>query len=140
LPLAAPAADQPPGIVIVARRAPTALLIWDASTAVGNLVIARRSGDDGMRALEADAVAIMAAHVPALRAQRIEVRVQYAATGVVGAAYQASTFANATQLATVAAERSLVSSRAVAWQRDLASGRTPHDLSVHVIGAFPQAQ
>jgi len=51
----------PKGTVVVVRSAPNALLIWDASAAVGDLMIARRTGDDGMRELERDGIAIMAA-------------------------------------------------------------------------------
>jgi hypothetical protein len=64
------AADLPGGTVVVARSAPTAVFIWDASPAVGDLVVAQQTGDAGMRALEADALAIMAARAPASRARR----------------------------------------------------------------------
>jgi hypothetical protein len=68
----------------------------------------------------------------------MEVHVQYVATGVVGAAYNAATFANATPLMIVAADRSAIVAHAGAWERDVASGRTPGELSVRVTGAFPQ--
>ncbi len=119
---------------------PNALLIWDASPAVGDLVIARQTGDAGMRALEADAVAILAAHAAASRAKHLDVRVQYAATGIVGAAYNATTFANATPLVIVGADRSLLLAHAEAWQRSLADGNVPAGLSVHVTGTFPAPQ
>jgi hypothetical protein len=130
----------PPGTIVVARSAPAALLVWDASAAVGDLVVARRSGDDGMRALESDGVTIMAARAPRLRAKSVELRIQYSATGVAGAAYQASTFANATQLLVLTAPRALIAARAHAWQAAIASHRAPDGLGVRVVGAFPQPQ
>jgi hypothetical protein len=133
-------AEQPRGTVVVARSAPTALFIWDATPAVGDLVVAQQTGDAGMRALEADAVAILAARAPASHARRLEVRVQYDATGIVGAAYNAATFADATPLVVVASDRSAIIAHADAWQRDLASGRMPRALSLRVLSAFPQAR
>jgi hypothetical protein len=38
----------------------------------------------------------------------------------------------------VAADRSAIVAHAGAWERDVASGRTPGELSVRVTGAFPQ--
>jgi hypothetical protein len=133
-------ADAPPGTVVVARSAPDALLIWDASLAVGDLIVARRTGDDGLRALESDGVSILAARAQRLHAKSIELRIQYAATGVVGAAYQASTFANATQLLVRTAPRALIGTRAREWQAAIAAHHAPQGLGVRVVGAFPQAQ
>jgi hypothetical protein len=82
----------------------------------------------------------MLAHAAALPAKRITLRAQYAPTGVVGAAYNASTFANATPLFTIAADRALISSHAARWKDDLAHGRTPHDVTLHPLGTFPQPQ
>jgi len=137
---AASADATPPGTIVVARSAPDALLIWDASTAVGTLVVARRMGDDGMRALEGDGVAILASRAPRLHAQNVELHVQYSATGVTGAPYQASTFANATQLLVLTAPRALIATRARAWQAAIADHRAPVGLNIRIVGAFPQAQ
>jgi hypothetical protein len=139
-PLAAATLEQPKGIVVVARSMPNALLIWDASSAVGDLVVARQTGDAGMHALEADAIAILASHASTSRAKHLEVRVQYAATGIVGAAYNATTFANATPLVIVGADREPLLARAEAWQRMLASGTVPGAVSVRVVGVFPTPQ
>jgi len=122
------------------RTAPVATLVWDASPAVGDLVVARRTSDDGLRALESDGVSILAARAQRLHANRVELRIQYSATGVVGAAYQASTFANATQLLVLTAPRTLIAARARAWQAAIAAHRAPDGLAVRVVGAFPQAQ
>jgi hypothetical protein len=130
----------PPGIVVVARSTPVALLIWDASSAVGDLVVARRTGEEGMRALESDGVSILAARAQQLHAQNVELHIQYAATGVAGAAYQASTFADATQLLVLTAPRALIATRARIWRDAIAAHRTPDGLGVRVVGAFPQAQ
>ncbi len=136
----ATAAGLPKGNVIVARSAPTALLIWDASAAVGDLVIAQQTGDAGMRALESDAVALMAARAPRLRANTIELHVQYAASGIVGAAYQASTFANATPLMILSAPRALVAKKAQGWMADIDAQRKPAGLDVRMTGSFPHAE
>jgi hypothetical protein len=133
-------ADVPKGTVVVVRSAPNALLIWDASAAVGDLMIARRTGDDGMRALESDGVAILAARAARMTAGRFELRIQYAATGIVGAAYQASTFANATQLLVLTAARPAIGARSRAWLADIAAHRAPNGLGVRVVGQFPQSQ
>lgn len=133
-------ADSPPGIVVVARSAPAALLIWDASTAVGDLVVARRSGDDGMRALESEGVSILAARAQRMHAKSIELRIQYSATGVAGAAYQASTFADATQLLVLSAPSAAILARARVWQAAIAAHQAPAGLDVRVVGVFPQAQ
>jgi hypothetical protein len=134
------AAGLPKGNVIVARSMPSALLIWDASAAVADLVIAQNSGDDGMRALESDAIAIMAARAPRLHAERIELRVQYAAGGIVGAAYQAGTFANQTPLLILKTKRLLALSRATQWLGDVAAQRRPAGLEVRTTGQFPHQQ
>jgi hypothetical protein len=134
------AAENPKGIVVLAHSAPTALLIWDASPVVGDLVIARRLGDAGIQALEIDAIHILAARAPGLHAKRVEVRVQYAPTGVVGAAYQASTFANETPILSLAADRALVAAEHQAWIAAVASQRRPQGLTVTMLGAFPSPQ
>jgi hypothetical protein len=133
-------AGLPKGTVVVARSTPTNVLIWDASPAVGDLVVARQSGDVAMRSLTADALAIMIARAPRSRARRLEVRVQFVALGVAGAAYDAATFADATPLLIVAADRSAIIAHARTWQRELASDRTPSGLFVHVTGTFPKSR
>jgi len=133
-------AGLPKGTVIVARSAPTNVLIWDASPAVGDLVVARQTGAIAMHSLTVDALAIMVARAAQTRAQRIEVRVQFVATGVAGAPYDAATFADATPLLIVSAERSAIIAHARAWQRELARDRTPNGLLVHVTGTFPQSR
>jgi hypothetical protein len=90
--------------------------------------------------LERDGIAIMAARAPRMTAGRMELRVQYAATGVVGAPYQASTFANATQLLVLTAPRSTIAARSRAWLADVAAHRMPDGLVVRVVGVFPQSQ
>jgi hypothetical protein len=137
LPLPASALDLPKGTVVVARSQPSALLIWDASPAVGDLVIAQTTGEAGMRALEVDALTILAAHAAGSPARHLDLRAQYAATGIVGAAYQASTFAQATPLVVVGADRTALLANASRWQRMVASGRMPNGLSIHVLGRFP---
>ena len=92
-----------------------------------------------MAALQIDAIDILNARAPALHAKRVELRVQYAATGVVGAAYQASTFANATPLFTLAADRARIGPQHSIWIRDVAAHRRPDGLSVKLLGAFPKA-
>jgi hypothetical protein len=82
----------------------------------------------------------MVARAPRSRARRIEVRVQFVATGVAGAAYDAATFADATPLLIVAADRSAIVAHAQAWQRELANDRTPSALSVRVTGTFPKSR
>jgi len=135
------AAEQPPGtVVVVARSVPTALLIWDASTAVGDLVIARETGENGMRELEADAVGILAVYAPALRARRLEIRVQYLAAGIVSAAYQATTFADATPLVILDADRATLLAHAAAWRREVANGHPPSGLSLRLVNPFPSPQ
>jgi len=134
------ATDLPKGAVVVARSAPTALLIWDASSAVADLVVARNASDASTRSLEVDAIRILVARAPQLRARRVELRVQYAPIGVEGVAYQASTFANATPLLLLAADRAMIAPRHDAWIADIRGGRAPSGLSVQSIGAFPQTQ
>ncbi len=125
---------------MVARTAPTALLIWDASPAVGDLVVAQHLGDDGMRALESDAITILGTRAARSQATRIELRVQYAPGGVVGAAYNAATFANESPLMTLSAPRALAASRYKTWVGDVGAGRKPAGLSVTITGAFPKSE
>jgi len=134
------AADVPKGAVIVARSAPTALLIWDASSAVADLVVARNASDASTRTLEVEAIQILVARAPQLRARRVELRVQYAPIGVEGVAYQASTFANATPLLLLSTDRAMIATRHDAWIADIRDGRSPSGLSVKSLGAFPQTQ
>jgi hypothetical protein len=139
-PVHAAAEGAPKGVVVVARRTPSALLIWDASAAVGDLMVARQSGEDGMRALEADAVDVLAQHASSLAAARIAVRVQYVATGVVGAAYNAETFAQATTLMTVSADRTAVLNHASTWRTAVLAGHPPAGLTIERTGVFPTPQ
>jgi hypothetical protein len=128
------------GAVVVARSAPTMLLIWDASPAVGDLVIAQRTGDQGMRALEGDAIAILGRRAVRSHAARIELHVQYVSGGVVGAAYQASTFANATPLMIISAARPAAATRYREWIGDVVAGRKPPGLDVRITGTFPKSE
>ncbi len=131
------AADAPAGLVVVARRSPTALLIWDASQAVGTLVVARTSPDASRRSLEADGIRILADRAPRFHTRQIDLRVQYAPVGVEGVAYQASTFANATPVLVLHADRSALISHADAWIADVGAGRQPRGLTVDTVGALP---
>lgn len=133
-------ADEPKGIVVVARTAPVALLIWDASPAVADLVIAGHSGDDGLRALEAQAVTLLGARAARARAANIELRVQYAPNGIVGAAYNASTFANESPLFVVKAASKAAAAHASAWATAVAAGQRPAGLGLQITGAFPKSQ
>ncbi len=131
------ATDAPKGLVVVARRAPSALLIWDASLAIGDLVVARSGDDASRRSLEVDGIRILAARAPGLRARTVALRVQYAPVGVEGVAYQASTFANATPVMLLRADRSALVAHAGEWIADLDAGRQPPGLSVDSLGALP---
>jgi hypothetical protein len=130
-------ADLPKGAIVLAHTAPTAVLIWDASARVGDLVIAQTTGPAGLRALELDGIDILVNRAPQLHASRVELRVQYAATGVVGAAYGASTFANATPLLVMSADRAAIPRSASHWKQAIAADRAPRDLTIRVVGAFP---
>jgi hypothetical protein len=133
-------ATAPKGTVVVARVAPTGLLIWDASPAVGDLMIARQTGEPGMRMLAADALDVLVAHAPSMTANSIAVRVQYVPTGVVGAAYNAQTFAAATPLMIVTAGRTALLKHASAWRTAVLAGQTPAGVSIERTGAFPTPQ
>jgi hypothetical protein len=82
----------------------------------------------------------LAARAQRLHAKNVELHVQYSATGVAGAAYQASTFANATQLLVLTAPRASIATHARDWQAAIAAQRAPQGLGIRVVGAFPQAQ
>ena len=133
-------AETSSGTVVVAKTAPDALFMWDASPVVADLVIAQKAPDAGMRDLEIAAIKILAARAPNMRANQLEIRAGYAATGVVGAAYQAATFANASPLFTIRAKRTDVLAHAKQWESDLAAGRAPKAASIVETGKFPHAQ
>ncbi len=90
-----------------------------------------------MSELEIDAIDLSRRARRAAR-KTVELRVQYVATGVVGAAYNASTFANATPLLVLGADRSRFSPRCGMDPR--CRGASPaRGVSVNVLGAFPKA-
>ncbi len=136
--LPAAAADAlPKGTVIVAKTAPEALLVWDASPAVADLVQAKTAEPDGLHALESDALQILAARAASLRAKRVQLRVVYTRSGAVSAVYNAATFAGVERVMVLSAARDDIASHAAAWQAAARTGAATPGLTVTVSGKLP---
>lgn len=134
------AADTPKGSVLVARTEPDAILIWDATPAVVDLVSAKRGQDAALRTLESDAVAILAERAPQLKASKVSIRIVYQKIGAVNPAYGNATLASVERLATVSAKRDDIVKHAKDYETALTAGNVPSDVTVNVTGKLPPMQ
>ena len=135
--LAAAAAELPKGHVMLAKTQPKIVLIWDATPAVADLVDAKKSPDDMLRALEANAIEIMAARPEGRPSQGMSIRVVYQRTAALNPAYASATLQGVEKLFTIDAPRADVVKNAHAWKDQLAGGSTPMGLTVTITGKLP---
>jgi hypothetical protein len=132
------AAADPQGTVVVARAEGDALVLWDASPVVADIVTNKEPRDEAMRKLEAQSIDVLASKAAVLKqTQTIAVRVIYAKTGAVSPVYHAATFASIEKVFTVTAATPKIASESAAWAKQLGAGKIPNDLSVTITGELP---
>jgi hypothetical protein len=134
------AEDGPKGTVIMAKAAPKALLIWNASPAVADLVTGNQLGDDGLRELESDGVGILANRASSLKATRMELRIIYEQSGAVSPVYGTATFAGYEHVLTLVAARADIERNAEEWMKEISGGTAPRGLDIVVTGKLPPPQ
>lgn len=136
-PSAARADTLPKGTVVLAKTSPDALLIWDASPELADMIAAKQPDDQILKTLEADALTILAERAKSLSSGNIALRVVYQRSGAVSPAYGAPTFAGVERLFIMEAKRTDVAPQESAWRSALQSGSTAHGLTVTMTGKLP---
>ena len=136
----APAAadDAVPGHAIVARTAPDALVIWDATADVTSIVKDKVSDTDAASRLERDALRVLASTADRLkRAKTVTVRVIYNKTGDVSPVYGSPTFAGVERFANLTVDAADVSGDKDKW-RDLSDkAPVPAWVAFKIVGSLP---
>lgn len=125
----------PIGTVVVAKVTGSAVIIWDATPFVAQIVSQKKSNDDGLRATELQALKILLDKAAVLeQAQSVTVDVTYTKSGAVSPAYGSATFAGVEHVFSLTAPRSsLVSNR-----KNLeAGGKLPADFKLTISGKLP---
>ena len=132
------AASEPAGTIVVAKPDGDALILWDVTTLVAEIVSEKTPRDEALRDLESQAVGVMSSRVTALKsAQTISVRVIYLRTGDINPAYRAATLAGVEKVVTIKAPVSKVNAQSAVWAKELKDGKVPSDITVSVTGKLP---
>jgi hypothetical protein len=127
------------GPVILAKAAPTATYIWDATAYVAQLSSDHILGDDGLRAAEATATAALAERAKDVDSKDMLITVIYKRTAA-GASYGTATFADQQRLFELRVDREFVGKGGAALARSVADGKVPAQIKISVTGALPAAQ
>jgi len=137
----AEAADVRPiaGPVILAKAAPTATYLWDATAYLAQLANDHVWGDDGLRAAEATATAALAARASDVESKDMSISVIYKRSGL-GPSYGSATFADQQKLFELHVDRAFVEKAGNGLARSVADGKQPAQIKITVIGALPEAQ
>jgi hypothetical protein len=127
---------------VIARLGPDALVLWDATTVVAQIVSDKATDADANVRLEHGALAALAETAPSLAdAKTITVRVIYAKTGAVSPVYGAATFAGVERYATLEISGADARSDAGKWKEAAAAagpaGLFPKSVTFTVTGVLP---
>lgn len=129
--------DLPKGNVVIAKTHPDAVLIWDATPRVLDLVNTKTLGDAGVRALELDALHVLEARAKTLSAPSVQLRIVYTRTGEMNPLYGTPSFAGVERVAVLAAKRNDILRDGTSWESSLKTGSVPKGLDVTVTGKLP---
>jgi hypothetical protein len=136
--LPARALENVPGHVIVARSSDDALLLWDATDDVADVVRLGLSGDDAGRRLRHDALRMLAASLDRVPGARtITLRVLYSKTGDVSPVYGSPTFAGVERYASVTIDSHLASGDRDRWKELAANAALPAWIHYRIEGDLP---
>ncbi len=143
LPVAALRAENGvPGNVVVARASGDALVIWDASPEVGELVSSRTPDDRAAARLQRDALRVAADSLSKIEggASSLTVRIIYSKSGAVSPVYGAATFAGVERYATVQLPFKDAQADRDHWKTLDAKTPLPKWIEVKVTGQLPPHQ
>lgn len=130
------AAAATAGNAVLVKSGSDALVLWDATQPVTEIVLQKKPRVQALRALEAQAVGIGESKVAA-GARTIAVRVIYARTGAVSPVYNAATFASVEKLATITMPAKPLKTLSRKWAQMFKDGKTPAGVTLRVTGALP---
>ena len=126
---------------VIARLGADALVLWDATAVVTQIVSDKATDADANVRLERGALKALAETAPSLAdAKTITVRVIYAKTGAVSPVYGAATFAGVERYATLEISGADARSDAGKWKEAAAAGTAgpfPKSITFTVTGVLP---
>jgi hypothetical protein len=131
-----------PGNVVVARTSGDALVIWDASPEVAELVGERASDERASTKLERDALRVAAQSLGKIEksANTLSVRIIYTKTGAVSPVYGAATFAGVERYATLELPLKDALADRDHWKTLDAKAPLPKWIALKVTGQLPPRQ
>ncbi len=127
------------GPVVFARGGSSAAYIWDATAYVNRLTADHLLGSAGLRAIEATAVSALSQKAKSSIAKTLELSVVYRPLSRMSI-YGRPVFAGQEKLVIVTLPRADAAAHGAGWAQDVASGRTPPQVSVHVVGKLPPSR
>ena len=138
---AASGADEPAvsGHIVLARATDEALVIWDASPVIADVVKGKLSDDDANKLVAHDALKVLAMQQPNVDkgAKSITIRIVYSKTGAVSPYYGNTTFAGIERYATLSTAAGDVATDKNNWKELGDSAALPSFLPFTVIGKLP---
>jgi len=128
----------PQGNIAVARARGDAMVIWDATQALTDLVATKASKKDVINRLTSDAALVFGTEALRLKryAKTVSVIVLYTKTGAISPTYHVATFEGVERLLVFKAP-SRASGQAHAWASQLLRGVMPRGAFVAVVGQLP---
>lgn len=134
-------ADSESDRPVIARAGADALVLWDATTVVSQIVSDKVSDADANARLANGALRALVQVAPRLdRATSITIRVVYARTGAVSPVYGAATFAGVERYATLEISGSDAKADTGKWKEAAAGGSAsalPKSVTFRITGKLP---
>jgi len=136
-PISSFAADPVKGAVVLSSITQAqSQIIWDATDRVTELTGMKLRPGEGQRALEADAVRLLAARAPGIKSKRLTVRVVYVLSRQ-ALMYGNPAMADKGPLLEVSAATADASRQAVSWIAAVENGNSTPGLMMKPLGEFP---
>jgi hypothetical protein len=125
---------------IVARTGLDALLIWNAQSAISQLLHQKPAKDVALRAIEATAGSLLYKKAAVLKSARtITLRVIYPHVAQLNPQYNIETITSVERLMTLQTDRKSAEKYGKAWAAALARGEKAQGLRISITGALPPA-
>ncbi len=128
----------PRGTVVVTRTQPDALLLWDASPVVADLIAAKTASPQSMATLESAAMRIAAQHASQLsHAGNVPVEVLYARTRYISPAFPNAVYAGTIRLLSITCSVAEAAQNGEHYADELGNGTVPSAVDIVVSGKLP---
>lgn len=128
----------PRGTVVVTRSQPDALLLWDASPAVADLIAAKTASVQSLSTLESEAMQIAAQRAPQLsHAGNVTVEVFFAQTKYISPAFPDAVYAGTVRLFSISCPVAEAAQNGARYADELAHGIVPSGVNIVVSGKLP---